>query len=534
MKEHSYADLLRMNEYDIVTEFSIRFFNMQYDEAMQIIGIMKARGMDDVRRLEVMLYFEQGNFGKVRQILKKELLLDTEEKEFYYTSLLELGLEEEFSLRVAEIEAHERKENIARPITYDCYLYLVWLLTRQNKEDSILEKIPYDVEMHSFFSRKYPWCIVETLADIYLLNEERLQLKAAGVDAEELESIDSGLNRQFEGLRKIYYEADTFYSFIKEETSVSISAIAFVAKYNCIVLNGPRGSGIYDIVHLMELYRRISSKDLKKVLVAYQKKLIEAIRNDNDYVIDFIKHTYLAALNEPIIDDEYLTALKTLVGEVPYLNKEWEEHKDEKTIMSILSPKGQFAYKAAVLQYTYSLEHEYGGVDAGMLCLSYMRILELEVSQRIIIPLAKCFDSIKDTYSECLSMCRNEDDRIKFSDHWAYIITELEKVKNQELDGFMMGAICALFERMKVKRYRNNIHERMRESIDMYLSQILSDEGNKNREAIQRIFASKNRERFRNPPAHTRYVGINTALECKSFVERNLIYLNDWIREKVD
>ena len=74
----------------------------------------------------------------------------------------------------------------------------------------------------------------------------------------------------------------------------------------------------------------------------------------------------------------------------------------------------------------------------------------------------------------------------------------------------------------------------MRKSIDKCLSLILSDDGNKNREAIQRIFSIKNREKYRNPPAHTRYVGINTALECKSFVESNLIYLNSWIRKKVD
>ena len=82
-----FAHILEMDEEAIIDIFSYLFFDMQYDEAMQIVGCMKMKRMDDARRLEMMLYFEQNKHAKIRSSLRGVLDLGTEEKEFYLTSL---------------------------------------------------------------------------------------------------------------------------------------------------------------------------------------------------------------------------------------------------------------------------------------------------------------------------------------------------------------------------------------------------------------------------------------------------------------
>ena len=49
---------------------------------------------------------------------------------------------------------------------------------------------------------------------------------------------------------------------------------------------------------------------------------------------------------------------------------------------------------------------------------------------------------------------------------------------------------------------------------------------------ISEIISSKNREKFRNPPAHTRYMPYYIALEARDFVLNVLWQLNEWNEEK--
>lgn len=60
--------------------------------------------------------------------------------------------------------------------------------------------------------------------------------------------------------------------------------------------------------------------------------------------------------------------------------------------------------------------------------------------------------------------------------------------------------------------------------MDILESELLNDKGIEEVRAgnYADIISWEIREKFRNPPAHTRYVGITTALECREYVENTI------------
>ncbi len=74
-------------------EFDKYYFNMYYDEAMQVVGKMKLNNnTSKARYCELLIYYEQGKYEKVRQMLRNKKLDEVYERELYICSLLELQL----------------------------------------------------------------------------------------------------------------------------------------------------------------------------------------------------------------------------------------------------------------------------------------------------------------------------------------------------------------------------------------------------------------------------------------------------------
>lgn len=46
---------------------------------------------------------------------------------------------------------------------------------------------------------------------------------------------------------------------------------------------------------------------------------------------------------------------------------------------------------------------------------------------------------------------------------------------------------------------------------------------------LAQMVAPRIRDKYRNPPAHTRYVRLETALECRDFVEKNVFVLSGYV-----
>lgn len=96
-----------------------------------------------------------------------------------------------------------------------------------------------------------------------------------------------------------------------------------------------------------------------------------------------------------------------------YVIDDTDNHIEDKKILSILSPKGQFAYKAALWQFEQAINANYGTIDAGMLCLAYMRILELEINEKILLKLVNHMAEIRDDYNAFIDGLESEDTVLK-------------------------------------------------------------------------------------------------------------------------
>ena len=71
----------------------------------------------------------------------------------------------------------------------------------------------------------------------------------------------------------------------------------------------------------------------------------------------------------------------------------------------------------------------------------------------------------------------------------------------------------------------------MAKILKSYLSKYLSDDGVKALDdgLLATMVQPKVRNKYRNPPAHTRYVRLEIALECREYVEKNLLLLNGYV-----
>ena len=210
----------------------------------------------------------------------------------------------------------------------------------------------------------------------------------------------------------------------------------------------------------------------------------------------------------------------------PYVLDDLEEHSMDKKIFSILSEKGKFAYKAALWQFEHSMNSNYGTTDAGMLCLSYMRILELEINEQIICKMRVHKDEIIQKYKEFLDSFTGEE-KIKHEETWGFVISSIKKEEGLEL-----GPIYAMLDKLRDKKFKKfNPDYEMAKILKSYLSKYLSDDGVKALDdgLLATMVQPKVRNKYRNPPAHTRYVRLEIALECREYVEKNLLLLNGYV-----
>lgn len=521
----------------LVKEFDKYFFNMMYDESMQVVGKMYASNhTGQARYCEMLIYYEEGKFEKIRNRLKNKKLEKIEERELYLCSLLELQLYDEF------YKAYQSPD----VISVSCVQYIGALMISQGNE---LEKVS-ELGTHratpvdTYMSRRFRWYVANTFADIYNINEEKLQMKEALMNPQDISYLDNLLTRKFESIRihdpfreEIIQQVESNTHIDKEK--VLWFPIAYCGKRNKSgTVNVIQGfDNLFDIVHYLDVCKKINYNAVElDEFVKYGKQIFDAVRDGNTYVIDFVKRLYIDISfyrryeineNKDTLADVILNCLTRYA---PYVIDDIDNHVNDRKIYDILSKKGKFAYKAALWQFEHAMNANYGTTDAGMLCLSYMRILELEINERIITNLVGHIEEIREDYNAFINMFDGEDEREKHRKTWGYVINVLtEKLKKESLE---LGPIYAVLDILRERKFKkSNPDYQMSNKLRAYFDQLLTAEG---RTALQDgvladMVKPKVREKFRNPPAHTRYVRLETALECREYVENNLILLNRYI-----
>jgi len=363
----------------------------------------------------------------------------------------------------------------------------------------------------------------------------------AGMDEEDILYMRNLLNLKFESIRIMDAFRDEIKQLVEADQHIEVKKVLWFPIAYCCKKN-PSGKisviqsfdSLYDIVHYLELCRRINYDCVElDGLVEYGNKLFDAIRDGNAYVIDLMKKIYMdvSIYKRYSIDDWNTTIADVIYAELkkyaPYVLDEIEEHSQDKRINLILSDKGKFAYKAALWQFENSMSSNYGTTDAGMLCLSYMRILELEMNERLITKLRSHKDEINLKYTEFLDGFSSEDKK-KHDKTWGFVISSI----NKKEEGLELGPVYAILDILREKKFKKtNPDYNMVQILRVYVDKYLSEEGKKalSDGLLATMVEPKIRNKYRNPPAHTRYVRLEIALECREYVEKNLILLDGYV-----
>ncbi len=256
--------------------------------------------------------------------------------------------------------------------------------------------------------------------------------------------------------------------------------------------------GLYEAFHLqvgyhLEWFKAMSVLD--KVAVILKKAYVEgmAMKNPNAELMEYVKTTYLDVEDEN--QDDLINA----------------------KMRAVLSNDCYVAFKAAEWQFMKSKEDDYGWKDAGMISLSYFRIVEMTINEKIIRPLSFMLEGQPRTllHSQREDMSSREKNR--YNEKWGKIVNTIYEISKGSDKGMMLGDLEKMFTNI-------GSHYDSDDSIATLIrdktEDLLNDFGKEmifNQHYLENALSGDNRTKYRNPPAHCKYLTYDVAVECRKF-----------------
>ena len=213
-------------------------------------------------------------------------------------------------------------------------------------------------------------------------------------------------------------------------------------------------------------------------------------------------------------------------------NEDLSKDIANKKIIKILSAQGKVAYESAEWQFKKSKEEDYGWKDAGMISLGFYRILEVELNQKVIIPLLSSigYEKLNDEFLECANALTG-DDKKRYKSKWDTIIKTYQGMEKMNFagNGFMLGVMDHFFRAIGSEFDESDT---LSELIRRNLPNVLNSYGeSKFTEGFfEEITNAETRNKFRNPPAHTRYLPYSIACECREFFRKKILQMGDMLK----
>lgn len=204
----------------------------------------------------------------------------------------------------------------------------------------------------------------------------------------------------------------------------------------------------------------------------------------------------------------------------------------DKKIHRFLSEQGRLAYEAAEWQYRKSQEEDYGWKDAGMISLSFYRILEVELNQKFIIPLLSGigYEALNTAYTNHANTLSG-DAKKQYKTKWGTILKTYQGMENNGFSegGFMLGVLDHFFQAIGSDY---DTTDALGTLIRDHLEDVLYPDGILEFENgfFETITNDTTRNKFRNPPAHTRYLSYEIACECREVFRETILQMCDMIR----
>jgi hypothetical protein len=262
---------------------------------------------------------------------------------------------------------------------------------------------------------------------------------------------------------------------------------------------------------------------------------------DRKLFVEIVQAAYIQAT---VLSSDLESKFKDFLSSVPGNIAFSERHQADVArlkFLSTLSTMGRQSYEWAEAALNTAEENTSSTIrDAGMISLGFFRIFELELNSRMLLPLrnnpkgaelldAKWFlvhQQLKDLKAvSTKNKIKSIDKCIKV---WDRLVHELKKVMNGESSGLELGSLEYLLSKtssldgpdLEFKAYMANL-----------LSQRFTQSGllAHSSGALGMLISGDVRERFRNPPAHTRFLPLSVARECKKHVDSGLKSLAVWL-----
>jgi hypothetical protein len=186
-----------------------------------------------------------------------------------------------------------------------------------------------------------------------------------------------------------------------------------------------------------------------------------------------------------------------------------------------LSPMGRLALRSAKWDLAQSDNGPSIWKDAGMISLGFFRIVELEFNERLIFPALENIDlEALETEMERLQSSQASQTEKKVVECWRRMLPLIRKAK-QDRKGLQLGDLELLLRKVRAVNGPDSL---LKASLNAATTRRLSAKGIAAFQSgeLANMLEDNAREKFRNPAAHTRYVDLETARECKRYVEHAL------------
>lgn len=296
------------------------------------------------------------------------------------------------------------------------------------------------------------------------------------------------------------------------KTFVSNSAINDFSVYGSLMLN----YRVDNIDYFIESVNSLMADD-ESVLQNY-------IGSPNEIVLlAFIEESIRNCIDENV---------KAFV-EQHYDPEKYAEKIKYSSLHKALSKKSRIAFITAEAMFEKTKGSDWGRKDAGMISLAYYRIVELEINERVVLPMVT--ENIINEYDKLEVSIPNA--KTKFKEKWKSLFTKIKNIYedfsegNLKDIGLMLGELRRWFKGIKesdipkdtlYKKLRKNLSNLLvdDESIDYFIEFLEKD-----------LLSEEITNKYRNPPAHTRYLSYETACECREYVIEKLTKLLSFLKE---
>lgn len=199
---------------------------------------------------------------------------------------------------------------------------------------------------------------------------------------------------------------------------------------------------------------------------------------------------------------------------------------------TILPANAWTAYQAAEWQFQKSQEEDYGWKDAGMISLAFFRILEMILNSWLIEPLASNrAKELKRLFNDHKKTIDNKEAKSAYHFKWNTNLNTLLRIHNDpESEGMMLGPIEYLFKNIGSEK---DSEDPVAQAITAYFTTRLNPEGIQQvlqAYAMEDIISQSVRDKYRNPPAHCKYLPYETAAEARDYTNKSIERIYGWLK----